>query len=233
MGAAFALTLLVTLQDVQPPPDPSLESMLMGAVNRARRAIAFGPSIGGAVVYAPSPATGDGEISFGLELNWFKVPIVPDLATIKELIQERFKARIKERIMHLQRPADEELIRQVYEDVKNEVLGEMNVRPHAWEDPQATLALEAGYLFRSEAWQVRILAALGVSKFTIGPVLTIHAASINDFYVGAELGTHFLLGDGPRAPVVSPFIRFEVPTITHDVDPTLLIFGARLQLDLI
>ena len=232
LGGAAALVLLCA-QDVQPPPDPSLEAILSGVVARTRRAIAFGPTVGTAVVYAPSPSSGDGDLSFGLELNLFKVPIVPDPATVRELIQERFKARIKEHILHLQRPADEALVRQVYEDVKNEVLGELNVRPHAWEDPQLSLNLEGAYLFRLETWQVRAILGVGVSKFTLGPVLTFHAGVAKDLLLGGELAAHFLPTEGPRSPVIDAFIRLEFPTIETDRDATLLLFGARLQLDII
>src|SRR5262245_50236240 len=122
VAVAQAFMLFMMQNDIQPPPDPSLEAILSGVVSRTRRAIAFGPTVGASIVYAPSPSSGDGDVCFGLELNTFKVPIVPTIETVKELIQERFKARIKERLIHLQRP-DEQLIRQVYEDVKNEVLG--------------------------------------------------------------------------------------------------------------
>jgi hypothetical protein len=225
--------LLLTLQDVQIPQDPSLETIVNGARTRARRSVAIGPTLGGAVLVAPSPGEGDGAISFGLELNWFKVPVVPDLATIRELIQERFKARLKERLMHLQSP-DDAMVRQVYEDVKNEVLGELNVRPHTWEDPQASLALEALYLFRAEAWQVRSTVAIGISKFTLGPsIVVFHTSGLTDLLLGGELAAHLLPTDSVRSPVIDLFLRLDIPVVERDTDATQLIFGGRLQLDLI
>jgi len=232
LAVAHALTLFFTLEDIQPPPDPSLEAILSGVVARTRRAIAFGPTVGSAIVYAPSPSSGEGDFSFGLELNTFKVPIVPSVETLKQMIQERFQARVKERLVHLQRP-DEHLIRQVYEDVKNEVLGELNVRPHVWEDPQLSLHLEGDYLFRADTWQVRAILGAGVSKITIGPVLTFHAGVAKDLLLGGEVAAHFLPTDGPRSPVIDVFLRLEFPTIETDRNAALLLIGGRLQLDII
>jgi len=225
-----ALVLLV--QDVQIPQDPSLEQIVNSTLTRARRAVALGPTVGAAAVIAPSPGDGDGAISFGLEVNLFKVPVVPDIGTIRELIQERFKARLKERLLHLQKP-DDTMVRQVYEDVKAEVLGELNVRPQTWENPQLSVGLEGAYLFRAESWQVRGIIGVGISKFTIGPTLTVFAApGFTDFLLGGELGIHLLPTDSPRSPVIDVFIRAEFPT-AQDQDTTQIGIGARLQLDLI
>jgi hypothetical protein len=172
-------------------------------------------------------------ISFGLELNLFRVPVMPSTDTLRELIQERFKARLKERLMHLEKP-DEQMVRQVYEDVKAEVLGELNVRPHLFEDPRLSLGLDASYLSRAEAWQIRGILGVGISKVTVGPTIVGFTGNgVTDLMLGGEMAIHLLPMDSARSPVIDVFLRLEVPVIETDRDATQIGIGVRLQLDVV
>ena len=56
------------------------------AIQRARRAIAIGPTVGAWGGVLPSPGAGEGAITLGLGLELFAIEVVPDLGDIKELV---------------------------------------------------------------------------------------------------------------------------------------------------
>src|SRR5262245_23755024 len=209
-GVIFVLELALA-RDAFAQPSPwqspsAFEPIVAGALQRARRAVSFGPMLGGAPVYAPSPGSGDGALSFGLELNLFDVPVAPTPDALHEMIVERTKARVTElvadRIQHGRPRPDRhelaELARKVFEDVKAEITAELAVQPKLLEKPRLSLAVEATRLFRSEAWQTRLVAGIGIKVVTIGPTLGAHFGAANDFFLGGEIAAHLTPGDGPR-----------------------------------
>src|SRR5438552_1655756 len=99
MVRAATFAALVAL--VSPVHADSMQGIVRGAVQRARRSVAIGPVVGGAVAYLPSPAKLEYPISFGVGLDLFAIPIVPDLDQVREVVVERTKARVTERVQDI------------------------------------------------------------------------------------------------------------------------------------
>ncbi len=223
------------------PADPSFSDIARGTLTRARRAIAIGPIVGIGVAYAPTPDEADVPISFGLAVYSFKIPVLPDPALVKELIVERTKAKVIERAKQMiaeGKPAPdqaelERMAREVFEEVKAEVLGQLSARPKVWERPAYTLALEGVYFTSSEAWQTRLTLGIGIKGFTIGPSLVGHFADENGMYLGGELAVHLLPTKSPRSPVVDVFVRYDFGVTEATTEADQLTFGARFLLDII
>jgi hypothetical protein len=226
---------------------PSLETIARGTVRRARRAISIGPTVGlwgGAFI---SPGEVDAALTFGLGLELFKVPVIPGPETIKALVIERVKAKLKDQVVarFQGREADpveaEAWARQIYEEVKAEVLGLENVRSKTMERPRLTLALEANRMFDADRWLARLRAGVGVWKVTLGVSAAVGrvcrgTAECDDLhaYVGPELVAHFLTSKNPRASVLDVFLRLDFEATGRTSDPyDQLVVGARYLLDLI
>lgn len=219
--------------------DWSARKIIGGTVNRARRAVAIGPMIGAGFAFAPSPGEFDVPITFGIGVDVFKIPIVPSPKMIQDIVKERVQAKVLQRAKQMIReggtpPSKEDLARmglEVFEEVKAEVLGELNVRPKVLEKPKLALAFEGAYLPRAADWQVRMTVGIGVSKITIGPTLALHLGTDVGVFVGGEAAVHLLPTKSPRSPVVDVFLR--VDFAVTDAYDGLGILGVRLMLDII
>src|SRR5262249_12980190 len=77
---------------------PSIETVVRGTVGRVRRAISIGPTVGVWSAAIIDPGDLDAALTFGIGFETFKVPVLPDIDTLRALIQERVKAQLKDRI---------------------------------------------------------------------------------------------------------------------------------------
>jgi hypothetical protein len=205
-------------------------------VERLRRAVAFGPFAGANPVI---PASGDidGAVSFGLGLWLFKVPIVPDQETIKAIVMERARARLKQAaeaaFLRGEKPTEADLAalgREIYQRVLAEFLDER--APKVWEKPRFHLHLEAARLFRSDAWQSRTTVTIGLWRLALGPSLMVHFDDDIDLFLGPEMNVRLLPWKSLRSPVVDLFFRVDF-ALTDDERGSLTSFGGRFALDLI
>jgi hypothetical protein len=222
---------------------PTIETVARGAFRRARRAIAFGPTAGfwGGGVLAQD--TGEYALTFGLALETFKVPVLPTPETLKRLVVERAKAKLKEQLVarFAGREPDpisaEQFAREVWEETVQEILGLENVRPKTMERPAINIALEVNRLFKSETWAPRLRFGFGVWKVTLGASLAVGLG--NDglpktpVYTGLEIVTHFLLSKEPRSSVVDVFLRADFEMRNRDTNTDTLTLGVRYLLDVI
>jgi hypothetical protein len=214
---------------------------LEGRIDRARRAFSLGPTLGvfGGLVTEGSEA--EAGLSFGLGLYAYKIPIMPTPQMIRELVQERIKAKLADKVKGMVArgeppPSPEDLERwgrEIFEEVKAEILGERAPRPRLLEKPRFVLDLEGVYLFRSGNVQVRTTVGLGISVVTIGVTAVVGFGDGASFWVGPELGVRLLPGKGVRAPVVNVFLRADFSTTDREVRGDFLTLGARVLLDLI
>src|SRR3954471_19105437 len=121
---------------------PTIETVVRGTFRRARSALSIGPTVGLWTGMIIGPGDIDAALTIGVGFETFKVPVLPELETIQDLIVERVKAQLKQRIIETfkaRQPARlelETLAKQVYEDVRSEILGLENVRPKTFERPQ-------------------------------------------------------------------------------------------------
>ena len=225
---------------------PTIEGIARGTFNRARRAISIGPTAGLWTAAFIEPGEVDAALTFGIGLETFKVPVFPDMQTIKALINERVKAQLKDRLkaafkgqtvepMDLDRMAVE-----VYTEVRDEILGKKNVRAKTMERPGYTIGFEANRVFGAERWLGRTRVGVGVWKVSLvlsamfGRVC--RGGECDDKikgWIGPEVVAHFLVSKKPRASVVDVFLRFDIQA-TGRVDTSTYdqaVLGVRYLLD--
>lgn len=225
---------------------PSIESIARGAFRRARRGLSIGPTVGvwtGAIL---DPGDLDAALTIGFGLETFKVPVLPSVETIQGLIVDRVKGQMKQRIFDSLRgrPLDpleaEVLVKQVYEDVRNEVLGLKNVRAKTFERPKFTLGFEANRLFGAERWLGRTRVGIGVWKVTLALSAAVgrvcRGATCDDgvkVFVGPEIVLHALPSKEPRASVIDVFVRADLQANGRGVETyDQFVLGGRYLLDL-
>jgi hypothetical protein len=243
-AAAVDLDALIARAEAQAP---SLATVARGTVRRARRAISVGPTVGVWSAAFVDPGEVDAALTFGVGFETFKVPVVPSMETLRALIVERVKARLKDRVTDAFRgraPEPLELDRlaaEVSADVRDEILGLKNVRAKTLERPSLTLGFEANRLFGADRWLARTRAGVGVWKLTLaisaaaGRVC--RGATCDDgvkLFTGPEVVVHFLTSKSPRASVIDTFVRADFQatgrgSVTYDQ----LVLGARFLLDAI
>jgi hypothetical protein len=224
---------------------PTVEAAVRGTVHRARRAISIGPTVGVWSAALLDPGTVDAALTFGLGLETFKVPVLPSRERLQQLLLERLKGQLRDRIaqafanripdpIELQRLAAE-----VYADVYADLVS--TGRPRTMERPSLTLGFEANRMFAAERWLGRARIGFGVWRVTLGASVAAgrvcRGGMCDDgvkMFAGPEVVAHFLTSKGPRAPVVDTFVRVDFQasgrgTETYDQ----LVVGARFLLDAI
>jgi hypothetical protein len=222
-------------------PDFSVADIPVGklasnTVHRIRRAVAFGP-FAGAMPVIPGSGDVDGAVSVGLGLWLFKIPIVPDQETIEGIVMERARARLKEAVqaalLRGEKPTEDDLVnlgRDIYRRLLAEFLDERT--PRLWEKPRFHLHLEAARLFRSDSWQARTTATIGLWRISLGPSLMVDFGDDTDLFLGPEMSLRLLPWKSPRSPIVDLFLRMDF-AVTDDERNSLTSFGGRFVLDLI
>jgi hypothetical protein len=226
---------------------PTIITVAKGTVRRARRAISFGPTVGLWSAAYIDPGDIDAALTFGIGLETFKVPVLPDTDTLKELVVERFKTEGKQRVLAIlggRQPDPIELdtiVKQVYEDVRREIVGVANTREKHLERPQYTIAFEANRRFGAERWLGRTRVGIGIWKLTFGLSASFGRAcrgvgcddSIKSF-VGPEITLHILPTKNPRANVIDVFLRGDVQVNGRgDTTYDQIVIGTRLLVDII
>ena len=227
---------------------PTIITVAQGTLRRARRAISFGPTVGLWSAAYIDPGEVDAALTFGIGLETFKVPVLPDPDTLKALVIERFKSEGKQRVLAIlggRQPDPVELdtiVKQVYEDVRREILGLANVRGKHLERPQYTIGFEANRRFGAERWLGRTRVGVGVWKLTFGLSASFGRAcrgvgcddSIKSF-VGPEVTLHILPTKNPRANVIDVFLRGDIQVNGRAGDAVYdqLVIGTRLLVDII
>jgi hypothetical protein len=226
---------------------PSIETVARGTFRRARRSISIGPTVGLWSAAIVQPGELDAALTFGIGVEAFKVPVLPDMATIKALVQERLKAQLKDRLKAAiaGRPVEsvdlDQILVQVYTDVRNEILGLENVRAKTMERPRYTIGFEANRVFGAERWLGRTRVGIGVWKLTLGISAAFGRVCRDDpgcddvrLYSGPEVIAHFMMSKKPRSSVLDVFARFDFQATGRATDTTYdqLVLGARYLLDI-
>lgn len=264
---AFAQPSETAPQPTQPPPppqqqqpvdldaiiakvqseQPTMMTVAKGTFRRARRAVAIGPTVGLWSAAFIDPGETDAALTFGIGIETFKVPVVPDMETLKTLVMERVKAEVKSRAIDVfkgrqMEPFEaEQFVRQVYADVRAEILGLENVRAKTLERPKYTVGFEANRLFGAERWMGRTRVGLGVWKVTValsasfGRVCRGEGCDDVRAFIGPEVVLHIIPRKNPRANVIDVFLRSDFQANGRAPDTTYdqLVIGTRILLDLI
>jgi hypothetical protein len=223
--------------DGQPEP-LSREQIARDVVRGIRRAIALGPTFGGFSTIATSGGDLGGGISFGLELELFQGTI-----PTPEEVQEIFKQKAMQKLAQVirdrfagQTPDEatrQQLLRELAEEIKAEVLATLRARPRILERPGLSILLEANYLLGPADWLGRLGVAVGFGRVSLGPSFSVRFGDETVARLGAELSIHLLPTPSPSSPVFDVFVRgdFELhKRATHDDQ---IVVGVRALLDLI
>jgi hypothetical protein len=211
----------------------------LATISRARRKVSIGPLVGGSSPYLITDQAGakhlDGTASFGLGLYLWDVAVLPSTDWFMDALEERVKERIKLTLLDNQplpgRQDLERLVREVWEDVKGQLLDDAGGSLH--ERPSFKLVLEGGYLMRSAAWEPRITLGFGVSVVTIGITCAGAFRDHNAASLGPEVAFHLTLGKGPRAHVVDIFARGDYYVNNRRFYGEQFALGLRFMLDLL
>jgi len=224
---------------------PTIKTVALGTFRRARRALSIGPTVGLWTAAIIDPGKIDAALTIGVGFETFKVPVLPDMETIQDLIVERVKAQMKQRIVDMFKGRQPEpleldaLVKQVYEDVRNEVLGLQNVRPKTFERPQFTVGFEANRLFGADRWLARTRVGIGVWKVTLALSAAVgrvcRGGTCDDgvkAFIGPEIVLHALPSNEPRASVIDAFVRADFQANGRGVETyDQLVLGVRYLLD--
>jgi hypothetical protein len=238
-NATAVMSILGTLLATAAPAlaeEFSVERTAKLALARARRGVAIGPFVGAAPTYDVSGGGVEGMLVFGLAFSSFDVPIVPDSESIKAIVAEETKERLKDVVKQMalqgRAPSQDELdqlARDIYKAVLDEFLSERE--PRLWEKPRFRLAVEGAKILGTGTWQTRATAGLGIKRFSLGPTLMLSAGEATDFYLGGELSAQLLPGKGVRSPIIDLFFRVDFGVT--DGAGNFMTVGARLILDII
>ena len=225
---------------------PTIETVARGAFRRARRALSIGPTVGLWTAAIIDPGDLDAALTIGIGFETFDVPVLPTMETLQDLIVERVKAQMKQRIVDTfqgRRPEPLELdafVKQVYQDVRNEVLGLENVRPKTFERPKLTVGFEANRLFGADRWLGRTRVGIGVWKVTLALSAAVgrvcRGGTCDDgvkAFIGPEIVLHALTSNQPRASVIDAFVRADFQANGRGVETyDQVVLGARYLLDI-
>lgn len=224
---------------------PTIETVARGAFRRARRALSIGPTVGLWTAAILDPGDIDAALTIGVGFETFKVPVLPSRETLQDLIVERVKAQMKQRIVDTFKSRQPEplelevLVKHVYEDVRNEILGLENVRPKTFERPQFTVGFEANRLFGADRWLARTRVGIGVWKVTLALSAAVgrvcRGGTCDDgvkAFIGPEIVLHALPSKQPRASVIDAFVRADFQANGRGVETyDQVVLGARYLLD--
>jgi len=223
----------------EPEPEPlTREQIARDVIRGVRRSVAFGPTFGGFSTIATSGGDLGGGISFGLELELFQgtIPTPEEVKAIaKEKALQKLAQVIRDRFAGQTPDAatQRQLLRELAEEIKQEVLAVLRARPRVLERPRLSIPIEASYLFGSADWLGRLGIAVGFGRVSLGPSFSVRFGDDTVARLGAELSIHLLPTPSPRSPVFDVFLRgdFELhQRATHDDQ---IVLGVRALLDLI
>lgn len=226
---------------------PMIGSIAGGTWRRFRRSISIGPTAGvwsGAIV---DPGNVDVALTFGIGFERFKVPVLPTVDSMKELLIDTIKDKAKDRLKQIIAtrqvdPAElERMAKEIYEEVRNEVLGLNSNRGKTLERPSWNVAIEANRLFVAERWLGRVRAGIGIWKLTVGASVAVgrvcRSETCDDgvkLFVGPELVLHAMTSKDPRSSVVDVFLRGDFQANSRGMETyDHATLGLRFLLDVI
>jgi hypothetical protein len=211
------------------------QQIVRKGIRAARRAVAIGPTVGAFSALAPAQSDLDGAISFGLELEVYRTRLTP--GGIEQMVRAKVKAKLAElvraKLASGHRPHRHELkalAREAYEEVKAELLAELDAPLPAVRRPRFDLAVEANYLFGSGDWLARLGLATGIGPVAIGPTFSVRFGDDTVARLGAEVAIHV---GPPRSAhtVFDVFVRGDFELHARDRNDDQVVIGMRTMLD--
>jgi hypothetical protein len=200
-----------------------VKSSTRAAVQRTRRSLALGPTVGVAGAYVIGPDQADAPVTFGIAFRKFHIPWLPERDDVKKMIIDRAKEG-----------GD---LTDMVTDVGGQLLGEVTGRrprpPKTLEKPKLAITVEGARLLDSGDWQVRAAVGFGISKVTLGPALSGHIGDVDGLLIGGELAMHLTPWKGVRSPVVDVYLRGELGVTNQVEDVDIVSLGTRFLYDLI
>lgn len=236
---AVALATLAPARAAYAEDKGTIRLVLDNAVDRTRRRIALGPMIGVAAAYTIDSEDTGVPFSFGLGLDFFKIPIMPGPEEIQAIVLDAVKVRVAAHVQDvvaqgLPAPTPDEL-QSLTEEIRDRLVAEyLRKRRHrTLEKPQLTIALEEVRMPGGGTWITRLTPGFGVSRFTIGPTFMGSLGDVKGVYLGGEVAVHLTPRDSPRSPVIDLYVRADFGVSGDAKSADLVWVGTRLLIDLI
>lgn len=205
-------------------------------LDRARRAIAVGPSVGIAPVMNLDSNTTDLQLSFGVQLLRFDNPLPPKriVSMLKAKALSEYTRRLGAAIAGGEQPGPavrKRIVNEVREAIKDELL--LKLRPRRIEKPSFAVRAEVDHLLDAGAWNLRVMVGLGVGPafLSIGPGIEINDGAA--LVIPTEVSVPVQLSKKVRSPVLDVFLRGELVATDRDAREDRVLLGARLVFDLI
>jgi hypothetical protein len=235
-AALVAAALLVAPTTARADDEAALaQQIVKKGLRAAKRSVAIGPTLGMASTFAPVHADFDGALSVGMELELYRSRL--SIRGVQDLVRAKVKHRIKElvraQIASGHRPHRHELAalaRQAYEDVKAELLAELDTPLPAVRPPRGDFALEASYLFGSGDWIARLGFAAGLGPFAIGPTFSVRLGDATVARLGGEIAMHVTPGRSEQT-VLDLFVRGDFELHARDRNDDQVVVGMRVLRD--
>jgi hypothetical protein len=218
MGRVSSVIVLLLVVGAERPARADVGDLVQGsadaAIQRTRRSLALGPTVGVAGAYAIGPDRADAPVTFGLAFRKFKIPWMPERDDVVKSIRDRG-------------------VVETGKDVLGQLTGRRPRPPKTLEKPSMAITVEGARFLDSGDWQVRAAVGIGISKITIGPALSGHIGDADGLLVGGELGLHLTPWKGVRSPVVDVYLRGELGVTSQLDDTDIVSLGTRFLYDLI
>jgi hypothetical protein len=208
------------------------------SLKRTRRSVTLGPIVG----VAPGVTVDDGELdaqlSFGVGLLRYDIPLFPTPSRMKDILLGRarvvFEERVKAALVGGGPLTDDDkkrIARETWEEIKAEFLLEM--RPRRLEKPSFELMVEVLHAFDAEAWDVRATAGFGVGPVYLAAGTSLQYDEGAALVIPLEISKPVLLSKGLRAPVINAFVRYELAATDREARTDRVFVGARFMLDVL
>jgi hypothetical protein len=209
------------------------------SLDRFRRSVTLGPTLHASPsMTADDDRSIDVQVGAGLALLRYDIPALPTYEQIQSILISGLTSAVvaqvraaAERGQVLSEAEQRRLVEESWQRLKDELLA--GVRPRRLERPRMALVGEVAYTDDADAWDVRLLAGIGVSKLFVSAGVSFHHEGEAALLVPIELSLPVLLSDGLRSPVVQLFVRGDLVVAGGEDTPARLFAGARFALDVL
>lgn len=220
--------------------DGILRQIIGENLRRVRRGVVLGPHLGANGSYIGQESKLDGAISGGLGFYYFSIPLTLEApASAIDSLKRRAAERLKQMIDTGKAPSADEaaaIVRQVFDEMKDEFLGKTPYRPSTFEKPRAGVYFDLSRVLGAGDTQLRLTPSFAVSYVNVGVILGATLGRHDGLLLGGELSVRALPGDGLRSNMIDIFLREELMFDRYDGKfHTLNVhtLGLRATLDLL
>jgi hypothetical protein len=200
-------------------------------------------TLGGTVHVAPA-LTLDGDrdldlqVGGGLALLRYGIPTIPTYEEVRSIVLASVTSAVVAQIDAaaargevLSEDEQRRLVEETWQRFKDRLL--LGLEPRHLEKPQFMLVGEASYLTSADAWDIRAMVGIGISRVFVAAGAALQLDGSAGLVIPVELSVPVLLTDGLRSPVAQIFVRGDFAVVGGDDPHTRGLVGVRLALDVL